>query len=162
MAEAIDQFAHVNPAFGLVCLRWICQGYVQQTLVLSKGSRGLLWPWGILGLSLLAPEAVRQKLPLNANGKLSVLFHENPQWRLDLAGTMKFWAAPFWMAMRLGVATGTLSMQEGRLLSAGEVENPVRPRDIDLKKRATALGKVLAKEPDDNAIALIVGLVVGP
>lgn len=162
MAESVDEFAHTNPAFCLSCVRWTCQGYQQQRRERKDALQGFLWPWGILCLALLAPESVRSELPRNANGKLSLLFHEHPRWRLGLPETLRFWSAPFWLAVRLGIGTGTLSMQGSRLYAEGNVDNPVRLSDLDLKKRAIVFGKVLAKEADDNAISLILGLAVVP
>lgn len=60
MKYAHDQFAHVNPAFGLVCLRWLSQGFLRQRLDQRRPAYGLLWPWGILGLE---PISVGKKRP---------------------------------------------------------------------------------------------------
>ncbi|WP_157758758.1 three component ABC system middle component [Cystobacter fuscus] len=156
----LDQFAHSNPAFGAICLRWVCQGYQEQQIRQDGAAQGLHFLWGILSLVLLAPERIRRELPLTAKGKLSILLNENPEWKVELPHAIKGWAKPFWSSVRMGVATGVLTFAEGRLLSLGSTKEPDSEASVLLRRHAVALGKIFAKEGGDRAIALVFGLVV--
>lgn len=160
MSVSLDSFAHSNPAFGLVCLRWVCSAYSQQRASQSHKDAGLLFIWGMVSLALLAPESTRQNLPLRSTAKLSLLLHQNPDWKLMLPQSLEDWAEPFWLAVRLGVLTKTLTFSHGRILSTGISKSPQMPHDRRLSQYATTFGKLLAKEKDDNAIALIFGIMV--
>lgn len=109
---------------------------------------------------MLAPEEIRRELPLTSNGKLSLLLHKNPKWKVEIPQAVKGWVNPFWLSVRLGVATGTLTFAKGRLFSVGGVKEPEPEAGLLLRKHAMALGGMLAKEGGDDAIALIFGLVV--
>lgn len=155
-----DRFAHTNPAFGALCLHWAAHGYQEAASGRTNAPRLLSPVWAVVALVLLGPRRVRDRLPQTATSRLSNLLTDNPDWRFGLPDAMRAWAAPFWSAVRFGVATGVLSVEEARLRAIGAVPRPEGEMGRDLRKRATALGKVLAKEGADSAIALALGLVV--
>lgn len=154
-----DRFAQANPAFALASVRWVCQGYHEESQR-AGAPFGLCWLWGLLSLSLLGPEGIRVTLPKRASSKLALLIYEHPDWKFGLAKSMQGWATPFWSAVRLGVSTGTLTLEHGRLIVQGDIENPASSYGGELMSKAKVLGRLLAKEGSDSSVALIFGLAV--
>jgi len=155
-----DRFAHTNPAFGALCLHWVADGYQQAAEGRTDAPRSLSPVWGIVALVLLAPLRVRERLPESGAKRLTNLLSENPEWRLSLPDAMRACAGPFWSSVKFGVATGILSLDEGRLRPKGKPARPSGEMDRNLRKRATALGKVLAREGTDSAVSLAIGITV--
>ena len=155
----VDTFAHRNPAFGACCLHWMATGY-QEQLAPAEGRLSFLW--AILGMGLLAPRRIRESMYSNANGKLALFLDEHPEVKAAAAGVIRAWAEPFWDAARLGVATGSITLEQGRLSPNGRLKAPTTSDAKDLRRRAVAFGKILGKERDDAAIASLLGLAVVP
>ena len=158
----VDTFTQTNPAFGALCLRWISEGYQEES-----ARRGADLPyvspfWALVGLVLLTPEQVRANLPERATAKLSGLLYEHPEWRATIADGVRGWVAPFWDAFRLGVATRVLALVDGRLRATGTVQSPATASDLALRRKAVTLGRLLAKESGDEARSLVFGVSVDP
>lgn len=158
--EALDWFAHTNPAFGAVGLHWLCAGYEELTKSRKDASRHLSFVWGLAGIALLAPESVRAELPGSSAKRLMNLIAEHPHWRADLPEAMRLWAPAFWRAVAYGVSTGGLAFANGRLRKGKLLKGSSGPLADALRKRAVTLGKVFANEGSDDAIALAFGLQV--
>ena len=155
-----DRFAHTNPAFCALCLHWVASGYQGAAEGRIDAPRLLSPVWGIAALALLAPRRVRELLPRTAASHLTNLLQEHPEWRYALPDAMRALALPFWDAVKLGVATGILQLEGGRIMASGKTTLPSGPLELDLRKRAIALGKSFAKEGPDSAVALAMGLSV--
>jgi hypothetical protein len=134
---AHDRYAQSNPALCAACI-----------------------VWGVLALVLLLPKQVRNELPKSGAASLTILFHEKSQWKLGLPSAMKAHSPHFWQGVRLAVATGTIAVEAGRLRAIGQPERPATDDSIDLRKRALALGQMLAKAGTDAAVGAAVGLTV--
>jgi len=158
--DLIDSFAHSNPAFGAYALHWLCRGYGEAAEGRTDDFADLSPVWGMLGLALLAPATVREELPDRSSRKLSILFQENPHWRLSAPTALRTWKDPFWDSVAYGQATGVLELVGGRLRATGRVRAPTDDISLALKKKAKTLGTIMAKEESDSAIAMITGVVV--
>jgi len=159
-SEALDWFAHTNPAFGAVVIHWLCAGYEELTKSRKDASRHLSFVWGLVGIALLAPEAVRAELPGSSAKRLMNLIAEHPHWRADLPEAIRLWVPSFWHAIAYGVSTGGLIFANGRLQKGKVHKGPYSSLAEVLRKHAVTLGKVLANEGSDDAIALAFGLQV--
>lgn len=158
--EAVDLFAHANPAFAALCLHWVCAGYESETMKRSDASKYLAVPWGVLALVLLGPTGPRSELPSTAARRLTLLIDEHPHWRAALPDAMQEWAIAFWRGLALGISTGVLALENGRVRAALAPKKPETEPVRDLRKRSTALGKVLAREGSDKGISAAVGLEI--
>lgn len=159
-SEALDWFAHTNPAFGAIGLYWLCAGYEELTKPRMDASRHLSFVWGLVGIALLAPEAVRAELPGSSAKRLMNLIAEHPHWRADLPEAMRLWVPSFWRAVAYGVSTGGLMFANGRLQKGKVLKGLHSSFAKALRKRAVTLGKIFANEGSDDAIALAFGLQV--
>ncbi len=131
----VDTFTQTNPAFGALCLRWISEGYQEES-----ARRGADLPyvspfWALVGLVLLTPEQVRANLPERATAKLSGLLYEHPEWRATIADGVR---------------------------GCGTVQSPATASDLALRRKAVTLGRLLAKESGDEARSLVFGVSVDP
>lgn len=155
-----DRYAHTNPAFAALCLHWVAEGYQEVAGGRADAPRLLSPVWGMLSLALLAPGRVRERLPRTATARLTNLLRENSTWRFALPEAMRIWTEPFWSGLRLGVATGILTLQEGRLQATGTLSLPSGETQLTLRKCAVVIGKILAKEGSDSAVGLAFGITL--
>jgi hypothetical protein len=146
-----DEFAHSNPAFGTACLWWFCRGYEKAADKMNAPNRTVSPVWGMLALALLAPQRTREGLPKTAGARLAKLIFENPRWKAAAPDAIQEWIAPFWDAVRLGVATGVLTLTGGRLVATGRVVRPASYA-LEFMKKATALGAIVAQDGADEAL----------
>jgi hypothetical protein len=156
----IDRFTHTNPAFVAACLHWVAAGYQEQAEGRVTAPRFLSLVWASLTLVLLAPVAVRKRLPLTAAARLAHLFQENAEWRFAATDAMHNTASPFWAGVAFGIASKTLALETLRLRATGRVSRPSEIEAIDLRRRALVFGRILAREGLDRDIALAVGVAV--
>jgi hypothetical protein len=154
MATSVDRFAQSNPAFVALTLRWTCEGYVSERTIGERVSQGLHPAIALISLALLSPDQVRDALPRTSNAKLPLLLLNHSEWRVGLTMAIRALIPAFWDGLRFGVATRTLSIVKSRVQAVGKTMAPSTPMSIDLKRRATALGKVLGKEDTDEAVFL--------
>lgn len=156
-----DLYAHTNPAFSAVCTRWVAEGFQlaaeDNEHVVAKHISPF---WIMVSLALLAPVNIRKLLPQTSSGHLTKLMYEHPEWRFGLADAVKAWVDPFWAGMRLGTASGILSLAGGRIQATGSMLSPINETQKDLRKRALTLGKIIAKEKSDEAVSFAFGLSV--
>jgi hypothetical protein len=159
--SSLDRYAHVNPAFVAACLHWVSDGYEATMPDIPEGGTYLHPMWGMLSLAFLAPEGIRAELPRQANAKLAVLMNEkHPEWRAFAADAIRSWVAPFWEGARYGCARGILTFDTLRLRPSGTMQAPPDLVSLDLQKRAVTLGKLMGKEGNDGALALLFGVEV--
>jgi len=156
---SLDSFAQTNPALGAATLYWLCDGY---SAIEKRTPVGLILPWAVLSLVLLAPDEVRGSLPKTGAAKLGVLMHENPTWRVLAPQAMRGAAPAFWVSLRMGVGLGVLRLQDAKLHTGRAVATPRTDFEKDIRRRSRALGQVIAKERDDVSRALLFGLGIGP
>lgn len=157
--ESLDLFVHANPALVAVVLYWLAEGHQNQRA--SDGileERGLPLLWAIMAVALLLTEELRQSLPKNANARLSGLFAQHPSWRPRLAASVASWSGPVWRGIGYGTACGVLLLENGRIHAQGSVSSPVDDWVKETAGRSRTLGRVIAKEPGDGALRVILGL----
>lgn len=158
-----DQFAHMNPAFSAVATAWMSVGFAAERKKASSIQTDLHVLWAMIGLTLLAPAAIRSRLPSTANGKLAKLFADEPDWKAAVPLALPYAAKWFWQGIRLGVTTGTLSVDKsGRLRCLRPPDSPIDEDSTHLMKKSLVLGKLFAKEPGDSATASILGFGLAP
>jgi hypothetical protein len=168
--RALDAFIQHNPAFALYGIFWMSVGYLDAGHISSKkATPNDLMPVfsALFGLTLLGPDKVREKLPLTANAKLSIflmkIFNEHPDWRMGTERAITSWSEPFWDAVRLGIASGVLTLDQMRLRPlrksirpqvAGNASNTLAE---DLQRRASVFGKMVRRDGGEEALLTLLG-----
>lgn len=159
---SLDGFIQTNPAFALMTIRWMAEGYETHAKGIEGAFARMLSIWGVIGLALLAPTGIRARLPLMASARLRRVVDVDPLFSFSIPLAARTVAGPAWKGICLGVATKTLALEKGRLRALGEVTMPADEVTIDLRKRSRALGGILVREGSDHGIASALGIVVSP
>ena len=158
--DTLDEFAHMNPAFGAFVLHHVCRGYEHATTERVDAFRNLSPTWGMLALALLAPTTTRDQVPGSKRNHLSVLLTKHPEWRNSAPLALRMWADPFWKAVSFGLATGSITIKDGRIAKAGRLKVPTKEPATTLRRKADVLGALLANEESDDRLSLLFGVVL--
>lgn len=143
-----DRYAHKNPAFAAVLIHGVAAGYA------ARKVKGIAVPWAMLSIPYLAAESIRTRIPKSYNASLSILLDKHPAWQAQNAEALRGAAKFFWPAMRLGVARGILTLQDGRVRTIGPL-NEAGLSDLDsIYAVAEKLGRFLAKESEETLPSL--------
>lgn len=159
---SLDRYVHENPAFVASSLRWIVAAYRKELRKKFDDERGLLIPWGMVGLALVAPARIRNRLPKTASAKLAILLDENPSWKPLLPLAIRAWSEPFWAGMRYGIVRGVLGLDNARVMNKGRMKAPASDLARELKKKAELVGKLFAAEGTDRSLGTVLGIEFEP
>jgi hypothetical protein len=153
---ALDTAVHEHPSVLAIVLHWMVTGYMNEL----KGETGLLIPWAMLGLGLLATTRTRQLLPHRKQRLPNWLASDGATlWRGNTKNVLLAWRDPFWDAAAMGCASGVLFLDKGRVLAHGKPGKPTSGGlAAELRSKGLALGKTFATEPDDRLITSALGL----
>lgn len=156
MRRPIDTELHKDPMAAAVVLHWLAEGHASARNL----GEGIVIPWAILGIGLIATETTRRMLPLRKQSFVGWVRNEGARhWRGYSKQTVGAWTSTFWMAVAHGQATGILDIQKGRVIATGKVTTPSTTSHAGLIRRtARALGGTLGGEQDDLRIASTLGL----
>ena len=155
-----DVWAYSNPWLVAACIRWTVEGYQATRTKGGHPNHGLAFPWALAAIALVTTSAVREMLPGNANGKLSILIRDRPAVRALLPAAMRAWAPPFWAGVRLGSSAGVLELADWRLHAKANLSQPIDDH-MHLCNASKILGRIIGKEQDDTAIGAAFGIQLG-
>ena len=161
--QSIDLYAHTNPAFvGLISF-WATKGYCDKCSKLSHETEGLLFPFAMVAAAWVAPAQARGMLPANANKKLTIFISENHMLRSLGTHALRAWREPFWEGARLASAAGLMRFNGLRLLPVPKVSLDKAPTGEQkaMKKAATLVGTMFAKQGNERDLATALGIGVG-
>jgi hypothetical protein len=152
----VDIDIHQEPVAAAAILHWLAEGHASARDL----NEGVLIPWGILGIALVATEATRQLLPSRKQSFAGWIRSEGARyWRGNSKPTVLAWKDTFWKALAHGQARRILDVKEGRVLAIGRVTAPAAKSHAGLIRRsARALGGTIGGEQDDLRIASALGM----
>jgi hypothetical protein len=156
MQQLLDTDIHQEPLAAAVILYWLAESHAKERNL----HEGILIPWAMLGIGLVATETTLESLPLKKQTLAGWLRSEGARsWRGYSKQTILAWKDTFWTALAHGEAAGILSLKDGRLLAKGKVNAPEAKCPAGLVRRAArAIGGTLGGEQDDLRIASALGL----
>jgi ABC-3C biological conflict system middle component len=150
----LDVFVHSNPAICALVLYWASRGFAAEASTLRKG---LLFPWGILAVGMVASARYRSALPKTLNARLPLFFVDNPDLRFAIPSMLHAWRDPFWSGLRYGVWKGIIST-DGLYLSASKVSLKRRTGiAVELEKTGVRFGRLVGREGSDSRLASMLG-----
>lgn len=156
MQQFLDTDIHQEPMAAAVILHWLAESHAKA----RELHEGILVPWAMLGIGLVATETILKALPQNKQTFAGWLRSEGARsWRGYSKQTIIAWKDTFWAALAHGEAAGTLVLKNGRLSAKGKVNSPEAqsPSGI-VRRKARAIGGTLGGEQDDLCIASALGL----
>lgn len=156
MQQFFDTEIHQEPMAAAVILYWLAESHAKA----RDFREGILIPWAILGIGLVATESTLKSSPLKKQTFLGWLRSEGARnWRGYLKPIIFAWKNTFWTALAYGEAAGILGLQDGRLIAKGRVHSPDSQGHSGLARRkARAIGGTFGGEQEDLRIASALGL----
>lgn len=156
MAHLVDTSIHQEPMAASVILHWIAESHTKA----RDEQLGILVPWSMLGLGLVATESTLQCLPSRKQGFAGWIRSEGARsWRGFTKETILAWRDPFWAAFAHGQAARILRLKSGRLFATGKVARPATGSPTGhIRRAARAIGGTIGGEQDDLRIASALGL----
>lgn len=155
----LDDYAFSNPALVGFSLLAVSTGFKERQ---TGTDRPLPLPWAMFATGLLCPKESRQHLPQTAHANLTNMLAKKltHEWILESPRIIRDWARPTWAGLRYGISNNFLEFRDGGILPTRE--KPLLADESlilnEIWNRGRVLGKVLAKEPNDQAIATALGL----
>lgn len=156
MDQLLDTEIHQEPMTVAVVLHWLAESHMK-TRVLKDG---ILIPWAILGVGLVATNSTFEKLPEKKQSFSGWIRGDGArEWRGYTKQIILAWKDSFWKAYALGCAAGILSLDNGRLCATGKINTTDITNSAGLLRRAArAVGGTIGAEQDDLRIASALGL----
>lgn len=156
MHQFVDTAIHQEPMAAAVVLHWLAESH-SDTRHLGEG---ILIPWAILGIGLVATESTLNSLPIKKQTFSGWIRSDGARyWRGYTKQTILAWKDTFWTAQAHGETTGILAIKDGRLVAQGKVAKPDNKSPAGIVRRAArAVGGTLGGEQDDLRIASALGL----
>jgi len=156
MEQFLDTEIHQEPMAVSVILHWLAESHANARDL----QEGILIPWAILGIGLVATETTLKSSPSKKQSFSGWLRSEGARsWRGYSKQTIIAWKDTFWIAFAHGEAAGILTLKNGRILAKGKVNAPEPTSPSGLVRRvARAIGGTIGSEQDDLRIASALGL----
>lgn len=157
MQQLLDTDIHQEPMAAAVILHWLAEGHAKT----HDLREGILIPWAMLGLGLVATESTFKSLPQKKQNVSGWLRSEGARnWRGYSKQTILAWKDTFWLALAHGETAGILTLKDGRLLAQGKADVPEATISVSgpVRRVARAIGGTLGGEQDDLRIASALGL----
>jgi hypothetical protein len=133
MQQLLDTDIHQEPMAAAVILYWLAESHAKA----HDLGEGILIPWAMLGLGLVATESTFNELPLKKQNVSGWFRSEGARsWRGYSKQTILAWKDTFWTALAHGEVAGILTLKEGRLLAQGKVNAPKAVSPSGLVRRA--------------------------
>jgi len=156
MQQFLDTDIHQEPMAAAVILHWLAESHAKA----RDPHEGILIPWAMLGLGLVATENTLESSPSKKQTFAGWIRSEGARnWRGYSKQTILAWKDTFWTAIAHGEAAGILALKDGRLFAKGKVTAPEANSSSGLVRRAArAIGGTLGGEQDDLRIASALGL----
>ena len=156
MHQLIDTDIHQEPMAAAVILHWLAESHA----VARDLNEGILVPWAMLGLGLVATESILEELPSKRQTFSGWLRSEGARnWRGYSKQTILAWRDTFWTAIAHGEIAGILVLKNGRLIAKGKVNAPeIKSPSGVVRRKARAIGGTFGGEQDDLRIASALGL----
>lgn len=156
MQQLLDTDIHQEPMAAAVILYWLAESHVKARDL----HEGILIPWAMLGVGLVATETTREFLPSKKQTFVGWLRSEGARsWRGYSKQTILAWKDTFWIALAHGEAAGILTLKDGRLLAKGKVNAlEASSPSVSVRRAARAIGGTLGGEQSDLRIASALGL----
>lgn len=156
MRQFLDTEIHQEPMAAAVILFWLAESHAKARNLQD----GILIPWAMLGIGLVATETTLESLPQKKQKLAGWLTSEGARsWRGYSKQTILAWKDAFWAAFAHGEAAGILTIEDGRLVAKGKVDS-VKPhsRSHYVRRAARAVGGTVGGEQDDLRVASALGL----
>jgi hypothetical protein len=156
MNQLVDTEIHQEPIMIAVVLHWLAESHTKARVPQT----GILIPWAMLGIGLVATESTRKSLPFKKQTFAGWVKSEGARnWRGYSKQTILAWKDTFWLAFAYGESAGILGLKDGRLIAKGKVKPPESESHSMMIRRVTrAIGGTLGAEQDDLRIASALGL----
>jgi len=156
MHQFLDTDIHQEPMAAAVILYWLSESHAKARDL----HEGILIPWAMLGIGLVATETTLKFLPSQKQTFAGWLRSEGARsWRGYSKQTILAWKDTFWNAVAHGEAAGILALKDARLLAKGKVNSPeANSPPCLVRRKARAIGGTLGGEQDDLRIASALGL----
>jgi len=156
MQQFLDTDIHQEPMAAAVILHWLAESHAKARDL----HEGILIPWAMLGIGLLATETTLKALPSKKQTFVGWLRSEGARsWRGYSKQTILAWKETFWTALAHGEVASILSLKDGRLIAKGNVKIPEAKSYSGLvRRKARAIGGTLGSEQEDLRIASALGL----
>jgi hypothetical protein len=154
--QLVDTSIHQEPMAAAVILYWLAEGHAKA----RELQNGILVPWAMLGLGLVATESTLLSSPSRKQNFANWLRSDGARyWRGYSKETILAWRDTFWAALAHGEAAGVLVLEAGRLVAKGRVAAPEAGSPAGrIRRAARAIGGTLGGEQDDLRIASALGL----
>ncbi len=156
MHQFLDTDIHQEPMAAAVILHWMAESHAKARDL----HNGILIPWAMLGIGLVATESTLESSPLKKQTFTGWIRNEGARsWRGYSKQTILAWKDTFWAALAHGEAAGILELKDGRLFAKGKVNAlEAKSRSALVRRVACAIGGTLGGEQDDLRIASALGL----
>lgn len=156
MHQFADTAIHQEPMATAVLLHWLAESHSDA----RRLGEGILIPWAMLGIGLVATESTLKSLPMKRQSFSGWIRSDGARyWRGYTKQTILAWKDTFWTAQAHGEVAGILAIKDGRLVSHGKVAKPESKSPTGCVRRAArAVGGTLGGEQDDLRIASALGL----
>ena len=156
MQQLLDTDIHQEPMASAVILNWLAESHAKARDL----QEGILVPWAMLGIGLVATETTLESSPLKKQTLAGWLRSEGAQnWRGYSKQIIIAWKNTFWTALAHGKVAGIIALKNGRLLAKGRVNVPeVKSHSGRVRRAARAIGGTFGGEQDDLRIASALGL----
>lgn len=156
MQQFLDTDIHQEPMASAVILYWLAESHAKA----SDLQEGILVPWAMLGIGLVATETTLNSSPLRKQTLAGWLRSEGAQnWRGYSKQIIMAWKNTFWTALAHGEFAGIIALKNGRLLAKVKVKSPeANSHSSRVRRAARAIGGTLGGEQDDLRVASALGL----
>ncbi|MBU0966320.1 MAG: hypothetical protein KKA54_08065 [Proteobacteria bacterium] len=156
MEQLLDTEIHQEPMTVAVFLHWLAESHMK----VRSLQDGILIPWAMLGVGLVATNSTLVKLPTQKQSFTGWIRGEGArEWRGYTKHIILAWKDTFWRAFAFGSAAGVLSLNNGRLCAQGKIISPDITSSAGIVRRAArAIGGTIGAEQDDLRIASALGL----
>ncbi|WP_396621405.1 hypothetical protein [Marinobacter sp. W-8] len=156
MRHFLDTEIHQEPLAAAVILFWLAESHAKARHLKD----GILIPWAMLGIGLVATESTLESLPQKKQTLAGWLRSEGARsWRGYSKQTILAWKDAFWAAFAHGEAAGILTIEDGRLVAKGKIGS-IEPNSHSqfVRRAARAIGGTIGGEQDDLRVASALGL----
>jgi hypothetical protein len=156
MQQFLDTDIHQEPMAAAVILHWLAESHAKARDL----KEGILIPWAMLGIGLVATETTLASLPSKKQMFVGWLRSEGARsWRGYSKQTIIAWKDTFWTALAHGEAARILNLKDDRLFAKGKV-SASEPKSHSglVRRKARAIGGTFGGEQDDLRIASALGL----
>lgn len=156
MEQLLDTDIQQEPMTTAIILHWLAESHMKA----RELQDGLLIPWAMLGIGLVATNSTLISLPAKRQSFAGWIRSEGARhWRGYTKQIILAWKDSFWAAFAYGEASGILYLNQGRLFTDGKVGAIDVTSPIGFVRRAArAIGGTIGAEQDDLRIASALGV----